>query len=123
MRVAFFALILCLASASACHVKVDANTPPPPAKVVPVGPTPSINGHHEQLTLAEGKYKGDLVVTGNHNRVVGAGYGKTIVDGKLLVSGNHNTVSGVTIEGGGTIEGNENDATKAQFHGDVTTRN
>jgi hypothetical protein len=119
MRVAAFALVL-LAS---CQANVDVNTPPPasPSQPVSAGPTPKVDGNHRKVELAEGKFEGDLVVTGNHNTVVGQGFGKTIVKGRLLLSGNHNTVSGVTIDGGGTIEGNHNDATKAQFHGDVTT--
>jgi hypothetical protein len=119
MRPAVLALVLLCG----CQAKIEANTPPPatPTKSVPVGPTPKVDGNHETVELAEGKYEGDLVVGGNHNTVTGAGYGKTVIKGKLLMSGNHNTVSGVTIDGGGTIEGNHNDATKAQFHGDVTT--
>jgi hypothetical protein len=119
------AAALAFALLSACQVKVDANAPPPSSSAasrqVPVGPTPSVAGNHETVELAEGKYEGDLVVGGNHNTVIGAGYGKTIIKGKLLMSGNHNTVASVTIEGGGTVEGNHNDATKAEFHGDVTT--
>jgi hypothetical protein len=125
MRAAGLALTMLLVG---CQAKGEANTPPAtpassasPSDGVPPGPTPKVDGNHRSLELAEGKYEGDLVVTGNHNRVTGAGYGKTIIKGKLLMSGNHNTVSGVTIDGGGTIEGNHNDATKAQFHGDVTT--
>jgi hypothetical protein len=105
---------------SACHAKAEAEAPAP-TKIVPAGPTPKVEGNHEVVELAEGKYDGDLVIGGNHNVVKGAGYGKTIIKGKLLMSGNHNTVSSVTIEGGGTVEGNHNDATKAEFHGDVTT--
>ena len=119
MRVAVLALTMFLAT-SACHAKAEADAPAP-TKVVPAGPTPTVEGNHEVVELAEGKYEGDLVVGGNHNLVKGAGYGKTIITGKLLMSGNHNIVRSVTIEGGGTVEGNHNDATKAEFHGDVTT--
>jgi hypothetical protein len=106
------AFVVALVILAGCHARPAA---------VPVGPTPKVEGHHESVQLAEGKYEGDLVVGGHHNTVTGAGYGKTIVKGRLLMSGNHNKVSGMTIESGGTIEGNHNDATKAQFHGDVTT--
>lgn len=119
MRVAVLALTMILA-ASACHAKAEADAPAP-TKTVPAGPTPKIEGNHEVVELAEGKYEGDLVIRGNHNVVKGAGYGKTIIKGKLLMSGNHNTVRSVTIESGGTVEGNHNDATKVEFHGDVTT--
>lgn len=117
MRAAFLALLIL----GGCQAKIEANAPPAPSRVVPAGPTPKVDGNHESVELAAGKFKGDLVIGGNHNTVTGAGWGKTIIDGKLLMSGNHNTVSGVTIEGGGTIEGNHNDATKAELHGDVTT--
>lgn len=123
MRAACLAFLILVLGG--CQAKVEANAPPgaPPraAETVPVGPTPTVDGNHRAVELAEGKYEGDLVIGGNHNVVTGAGYGKTIVKGRLLMSGNHNTVSGVTIDGNGIIEGNHNDATKAQFHGDVTT--
>jgi len=121
MRVAVLGISLLFC---ACQAKVEANTPPPNtpgARTVEPGPAPTIGGNHETIELAKGKYEGDLVVTGNHNTVTGAGYGKTIIKGKLLMNGNHNTVSSLTVESGGTVEGNHNDATKVEFHGDVTT--
>lgn len=124
MRAAALALVLLAGCLIGCHAKVEASTEPnaPPAtRTVPAGPTPSVDGKHQVVELGEGKFKGDLVVGGSHNHVRGAGWGKTIIDGRLLMTGNHNSVSGLTIEGGGTIEGNHNDATKAQLHGDVTT--
>jgi hypothetical protein len=106
MRVAFFALVL--VTAASCQ----------PA---PAGPAPKVANDHEVVQLPKGKFDGDLVVRGEYNTVVGAGYGKTVISGNLFMSGHHNRVSSVTVEGGGTITGDHNNAKMVEFHSDVTT--
>src|SRR5690349_21244762 len=112
-----FVLLGCQAQAS-IDAKATADAPTSSRKV-PAGPTPKVEGNHEWIELAEGTFQGDLIVTGNHNRVTGAGSGKTIIDGQLVMKGNHNAVSGVTVMKGGVVEGNHNDASGAEVQGGV----
>jgi len=114
------ALFACAIGACHANATLDATPATPSApQNVPPGPTPTIGGNHETIVLAEGKYRGDLVIGGNHNIVRGAGTGKTIVDGRLVMNGNHNRVGELSVTGGGTIGGNHNDASGAILEGEV----
>jgi hypothetical protein len=114
------------ASVTACQASVEGHAvatggvDAPPGVAVQPGPTPKVAGNDASVHLAAGTFHGDLLISGNHNRVTGAGAGKTIVEGRLKIAGNGNTVSGLTITEAAAISGNGNDSSGAEVRGQVT---
>ena len=99
------------------HENADPGGPPDKDRDVAPGALVSLSCNHAKIRLAEGSYAGDLVVGGNHCTVVGAGPGKTIVEGGFTLAGNHNTVRDLSVKGAGQIAGNHNTAKKIEIAG------
>ena len=126
-----FLAVLAVVALSACHASVGAGAavgtnaaansdpggPPDPDRDIAPGALVSLSCNHAKLRLAEGSYAGDLVVGGNHCTVVGAGPGRTIIEGGFTLAGNHNTVRDLSVKGAGRIAGNHNAAKKVEIAG------
>lgn len=93
--------------------------PADPDRTIAAGDLPSLSCNHGHVRLAPGTYHGDLVVSGNHCVVEGAGVDQTVVDGNLSLDGNHNVVRGVTVNGNGKVSGNHNVARSVHVKGTV----
>lgn len=130
-RLSAAVLVASAALLPACHASVGAGAavgtnaeanarpdgPPDTDRDVAPGALVSLSCNHAKIRLAEGTYAGDLVVGGNHCTVVGAGPGKTIVEGGFTLAGNHNTVRDLSVRGAGTIGGNHNTAKRVEIAG------
>lgn len=101
------------------EASADPGGPPDTDRDVAPGALVSLSCNHAKIRLAPGTYAGDLAVGGNHCTVVGAGVGKTIVEGGLTLAGNHNTVRELSVRGAGKIAGNHNVAKKVALGGGV----
>lgn len=81
----------------------------------------SITCNHAITRLGPGTYRGDLVVSGNHCLVEGAGADQTLIEGGLVLEGNHNIVRGLTVRAASRVRGNHNDASGASFGAGVVS--
>ena len=122
------ALALVAALAASCALYGDRAGPPPGpvASVASDGPPPEraggitpIAGNGGELVLAAGIYEGDLLIQGNGNRVTGAGYDRTIVEGSLRIVGDANVVGLLRVRGQSGIVGDENDVRGVDFEAGV----
>lgn len=98
---------------------------PPPAGPGGVASGPAlgecakVGGNGQVVQIPAGTCDGDLIVSGNSNRVTGAGPGRTVVRGALILSGNGNAVSQLTVLSPSNISGNGNSATGTEFRAAV----
>ena len=118
-------LVLALAVlAGSCAMYGDRSgpAPGPAATLAPDGPPPEragaitpLAGNGGELVLAAGIYEGDLLIQGNGNRITGAGYDRTVVEGSLRIVGDANVVGLLRVRGDSGIVGDENDVRGVAF--------
>ncbi|MBI5486407.1 MAG: hypothetical protein HY905_03655 [Deltaproteobacteria bacterium] len=111
-----------------CALYGDRTGPPPGpvASVAQDGPPPEragalspVNGNGAEVVLAAGIYEGDLLIRGNGNRITGAGYDRTIIEGALRIVGDANVVGLLRVRGESGVVGDENDVRAVAFDAGV----
>ncbi|MBI5500722.1 MAG: hypothetical protein HY907_10810 [Deltaproteobacteria bacterium] len=111
-----------------CALYGDRTGPPPGpvTSVAPDGPAPRragtlnpVDGNGAEVVLAAGIYEGDLLISGNGNRVTGAGYDRTIVEGSLRIVGDANVVGLLRVRGESGVAGDQNDIRGVAFDAGV----
>lgn len=78
-----------------------------------------ISSNNETVRLQRGTYSGTITITGNRVTLIGAGIGRTRLDGDLIIRGNGARVRNLTILGSVRLQGNAADLTAAEIRGSV----
>jgi hypothetical protein len=98
---------------------VEDDSAGPERRVAP-GPLDPIVCHHQQVRFSAGVYKGDLILSGSHCEIIGAG-DETTVDGNLEIRGESNTVSSMTILGTARMSGSHGRLDRVRFKSSGST--
>lgn len=75
--------------------------------------------NNSTVRLDPGTYRGGITISANKVTLIGAGAGRTLIDGDINITGNSCTVSGAHIRGNVNVSGNNADLTGARIDGRV----
>ena len=75
--------------------------------------------NNSTVRLEPGTYRGDLVIDANRVTLIGAGTGRTVINGDVRITGNSCTLRDVRVRGNVYIEGNNADLTNIIVDGRI----
>jgi hypothetical protein len=98
------------------------------SRVVKSRPLPPSESHslgslqnNQVVYLKSGRYPGNILISANMVSLIGAGVGKTFIDGDIVIFGNSCSIRALTVSGDVALRGNNNNLKGASIRGNISS--